>query len=582
MSTSGDVTSRLQSDPAPRASRKRSLGDLLLPPDFYPERQVDTGTWAEAVFEPAALIGATTCFVIGIVSFGQAIVPSWQTRFLVALSVLVGVEAFLYSRRLTRSVFLFKEWLVLLVPPIVLLRFLPYIDDPTASLSRDIADWWSDPGTFFSTAFVFDAIILLAIWSIVFSCTQCLNQLRVQEGEIVERTDGRFQDLYEDNWRSYDHSEPLRKLGQFYTWGGVILVLLSALASIGTAQFLSFDALGQLFAFQRPSLHLVLANVLLYFILGLLLIGEAHFVRQRTIWLLDRLTIPGELATRWVASVLGLVVLASIIAVVLPTSYSVTLGQIASYLLSLVLDVLTYTAAALFYLMYLLAHLLPRTGGAAEQAAPALPPRLPQVTPTPTGSSSLDTLRSLVFWLIALGIVGYSLRVMWGKRQPRFLRLPLLLALGLARLPFRLILGLLRLVGRMGKEVGRAVASAVPRMFRQAPAVAPRAFSFVSLSKLGPRELVEYFYLSVCERAGQLGHPRRPGVTPLEYRSVLRESLPIVDPELDRLTDAFVEARYGPRPPTRTEVQSIREQWQVLKVKLRRARLGRGTRNAGP
>ncbi len=539
---------------------------------------MDVGTWAEAVFEPVALIGAMICFVIGIVAFGLAIVPSWQTRFLVALSVLVGLEAFLYSRRLTRSEFLFKEWLVLLVPPVVLARFLPYIDDPTASLGRDISDWWRDPGTFFSTAFVFDSIILLVVWSIVFSCTQCLNQLRVQEGEIVERADRRFNDLYEDNWRSYDHSEPLRKLGQFYLWGGVILVLLSSLASIGTTQFLSFDALGQLLAFQRPSLHLVLANVLLYFILGLLLIGEAHFVRQRTIWLLDRLSVPPELASRWVTSVAGLVILAALIALILPTSYAVTLGQIASYLVSFLLEVFTYAAAALFYLMYLFAQLLPRTGGSSEQPAPTLPPRLPQVTPTPSGASSLETIRSLVFWLVALGIVVYSLRVMWGKRRPWFLRLPLL---ALVRLPFRLIAGLLRLIGRMGREVGRAVASAVPRMLRQAPAVVPRPLSFVSLSKLGPRELIEYFYLSVCERAGQLGHPRPPGVTPLEYRSLLRERLPLVDPELDRLTDAFVEARYGPRPPTRTEVQTIRGQWQALKVKLRRARLGRRTRSTG-
>lgn len=572
MSISGDVTSTQPSDLATGPLRKSRWTELFLPPDFYPERKVDAGTWAEALFEPVALIGATTCFVIGIVSFGLAIDPSWKSRFLVALSILVGAEAFLYSRRLTRSVFLFKEWLVLLVPPIVLVRFLPYVEDPTASLARDVVEWWQDPGTFFTVAFIFDAIILLIVWAIAFSCTQCLNQLRVQEGEIMDRGDGRLNDLYEDNWRSYDHSAPLRKLGQFYVSGGVILVVLSALASIGTSQFLNFDALGQLFTFQRPSLHLVLANVLLYFVLGLLLIGEAHYVRQRTIWRLDRLSVPDGVASRWVGSVIGLVVLAAIIAVILPTSYAVTLGQMVTYVISLFLEVFTYLVAGLFYLMYLLARLLPHTAGGADQSAPVMPPRLPDVTPTPTGASSLDTVRSVVFWLVALGIVVYSVSVLLGKRRLGILRVPIL---PIVLLPFRLVRWLLTLVGRMGREVGRAVAGAVPGLFRQVPAAPPRTFSFLSLSKLGPRELIEYFYLSVCERAGQLGHPRPPGVTPLEYRAMLRETLPIVDPELDELTAAFVEARYGPQPPTRGRAQAVREQWQVLKVKLRRARLRR-------
>jgi len=569
MSTFGDAKFNQPSESVPEGPRAH-WSDALLPPDFYPERQVDAGTWAEALFEPIALVGALVCFVLGLVAFGLAIAPDWETRFLVILSAVVGVEAFLYSRRLTRSAFLFKEWLVLLVPPIVLVRFLPYLDDPGASIGRDVANWWHDPGTFFTLAFVADTIVLLFAWSIVFICTQSLNQLRVQEGEILDQTDARFKELYEDNWRAYDHSEPLRRLGQFYLWGGVILVIFAAMASIGTTQLFNVAALGQLIGFQRPSLHLALANVFLYFILGLLLLGEAHYVRQRTIWRLDRLSVPSEVATRWVSAVIGLVLAAAILAVILPTSYAMTLGQLVGYVVYAFVEVFAYFAAAIFYVIFLIARLFGGSSGGGETPHPAAPPHLPPVASAPPGASPLDTVRSLIFWLIALGILVYCLGVLWRKRGPSLARLPLARIL---LMPVRLILWLVGLVGRIGREVGQAVVNAVPTLFRHVPTTPPRAFRFVSLSRLGPRELVEYFYLSVCERAGQLGHPRPPGVTPLEYRTMLRESLPLVDPELDALTDAFVEARYGPHATTRSRAQLVREQWQILKVKLRRARV---------
>lgn len=567
MSTFGDAKSNQQSE-----AERGHWADLLLPPDFSPDRQVDPGTWAEAAFELVALVGAVVCFVLGLVDFGLALSPGWQTRFLVVLSAVVGVEAFLYARRLTGPAFRLKEWLALLVPPIVLMRLLPYLDDPTASLGQDVAQWWQNPGAFFTFAFIADGIILLIVWGIVFLCTRYLNRLRVQEGEMLDQIDNRFKELYEDNWRSYDHSEPLRKLGQFYLWGGVVLVILAALSSIGTSQFLNMAALGQLIGFQRPSIHLALANVLLYFVLGLLLLGEAHYVRQRTIWKLDRLPVPGEVASRWVGAVVGLVILAGIIALILPTSYAMTLGQMLECVVGAALEAFAYIVGGIFYLFYLLSRLFPGGKGGGEQhPAPAAVPHLPHAAAAPPpGASPLDTIRSLIFWLVALGIVIYCLSVLWRKRGNWMVNLPLA---GILRGPIRFLSWLIQLIGHAGREVGRAVVSVVPNLFHRVETTAPRAFRFVSLSKLGPRELIEYFYLSVCERAGQLGHPRPPGVTPTEYQAMLRSALPLVDPEIEALTAAFIEARYGPHAATPSRAQAIREYWKILKVKLRRVRV---------
>lgn len=570
MSTFGSAESNPPSD-RPGAS-SRVWASWLLPPDFYPERRVDAQTWAEAIFEPFALIGSVVCFVLGMISFGLAVAPSWDARFLPALSLVVGLESFFYSRRLVRSVLLWREWLTLLVPPVLLARFLPYLDDPQASLAADVVSWWHDPERFFSVAFVADVIILLIVWSIVFAGTRCLNELRVQEGEILESVDRRFAQLYEDNWRSYDHLSALRTLGQMYIWGGGILVVLSAISSIGIQQLFTVAAISQLIGFQRPSLQLVLANVVLYFVLGLLLLGEAHFVRQRTLWRLDHLSVPTEVPRRWLSSVVGLVAVAGLIAALLPTSYAMTLGDLISGVLAIVMGLLVYAAAAIFYLLYLLSTLFPVAAGGSERSAPMMPPHLPTTPPPTTGPSPLDTLKSLIFWLVAVGIIVYSLSVLW-RRRGRWLdyRLPgraisILVALG------RWLLGLIR---QFGRQVGQVMVSVVPGLLRQASQRTRRPARLVSLGRLGPRELIEYYYLSICERAAQLGHPRPPGVTPVEYRTRLQQALPEVEPEIGALTEAFVAARYGPHPPSSNAIQSARLRWQTLKLKLRRLRIER-------
>jgi hypothetical protein len=231
-----------------------------------------------------------------------------------------------------------------------------------------------------------------------------------------------------------------------------------------------------------------------------------------------------------------------------------------------------YAAGAIFFLFYLVASLLGGSGSKGSPPPAASLPHLPATPPPAHGASPLDTVRSLVFWAIALGIVLYSLSVLWRKRGPGLGSLPLGRIL---RVPFAILGAVLGFMLRLGRGVGVAIAAAVPRLFRAAPPVARQPLRFLSLSRLGPRELVEYFYLSVCERAAQLGLPRPPGMTPVEYQALLRERLPLVDPELDAVTAAFLRARYGPRPTTTEEARQARGPWDVLKRKLRAARLAR-------
>ena len=602
------IRSQRLSDADRETSRSRRrpsvVAALLVPPDFIPDRALDIQTWAEAVFEPMMLIAATVTFIVGIVQFGLAFAPNWPAGFLTILCVVVSIESFVYSRRLTQSRSQFKEWLVLLAPAIVLERILTLLADPATTRPIDVRGWVTNPASFFTLGFIANTLILLLTWIIVFVSTQYLNQLRVQYGEIGNTIDDPHgsvsptidhgvkdgessvttarswslvtpKDRFEDNWRAFDHSAPLRQLGQIYVSGGVVLVILASLASIGSAQLFNLEALSQIIGLQRPSMHLVQVNVLAYFLCGLALIGECHFVRQRTLWRLDRVSMPTNVPGRWVSSLIGLIVVSTIIAFVLPTSYAMTVGDMVTAIAGFFAQVGVLIAAGLFYLAYLLAKLIPLGAGGKDTPAPSPPQVMPAIARPPADTSPFEILRSLVFWVVVLAIVSYSLYAAW-RRRPAWLQYMTFdrLVGGL----IRVLAGFARLLRRVSVEVARAVAS-VPQRFRQQHIAAPPPFRFVSLSRLNPRELIEYFYLSVCERAAQLGHPRPPGVTPDEFEVVLRDQLPVVEPEIALLTAAFVEARYGPRTTTKADVNQVRPLWQTLKQKLRRMRMSRFTRH---
>jgi hypothetical protein len=548
--------------------RTFGLSSWFVPPDFYPERVVTTQTWVEAVFEPLSLIGALICFVVGVVQLGLVLAPNWPAQFVVPLSGLVGVEAFIYSRRLSRGSVMPKEWLTLLAPVVILERALDYLADPNSSVVSDVAQWLASPLSFFTASFIADTLILFVAWLTIFWCTQYLNQLRVQPGELTDESSPTRRDRFEESSRALDHSAPLRQLGQVFVTGGVVLVICAALASLGTSQFLSFEALGQIFGLQRPSLHLVQANVVGYFVLGLGLLGECHFVRQRTLWRLDHIAMPSEVANRWIGSLAVLIVVGLAVAFILPTSYAMTIGDIISTMAAIIAQIFLFIGGALFYLAYIIATLLPFFKGGGSDTRPAEPPRPPPVARPTAGPSIFDLLGSILFWVVALGVVTYALYAGW-QRRPAWLAMPRIdTAIGRF---VGALLALIRLGRRAGRNMLQAIASVAEIWRRPAPLTRPKR-GFISLSRLGPAQLIEYYYLSICERAARIGYARPSGATPAEFERTLVESLPVLDPELAELTDAFVEARYGPRLATKQNVARVKPEWQALKRKLRDVR----------
>jgi hypothetical protein len=83
---------------------------------------------------------------------------------------------------------------------------------------------------------------------------------------------------------------------------------------------------------------------------------------------------------------------------------------------------------------------------------------------------------------------------------------------------------------------------------------------------------VAYLYLSIEERARQLGLPRESGQTASDYSRQLSRQMPDLDPELGGLTSLFLEARYSPHDFDDARVVRARGLWSQVRARLRARR----------
>jgi hypothetical protein len=60
----------------------------------------------------------------------------------------------------------------------------------------------------------------------------------------------------------------------------------------------------------------------------------------------------------------------------------------------------------------------------------------------------------------------------------------------------------------------------------------------------------------------------------VELQDSLDERFPELEPDLEGLTGAFIQARYAPHPVEQEDVAAVKPLWERVKAALRRRRLG--------
>jgi hypothetical protein len=484
------------------------------------------------------------------------IAPVLNPILLVAGCVLAAWEAY-YSYRLLQtsrmlgaSVFRFRAVELLFI--FVLLKVSHYINHGLAKLLSDIRAWPRDPALVFDLETLSAFALALFFWS---AATQTANDLH--NIDIPPKRRG-------------DYVSPVERLTNRFFVGGAVMLIASGLVRLGDS--------AELLNTSRPAVRGLVLNVLIYFMLGMVMLGQARFAELRRRWQGQDVHVAEELPGRWLRYSLSFTGLAAFLAFLSPTAFAtglLTLGGVALGVIGAVFSYLALLFLGFFLLLFawlfwLLARLL-----SIGEPQPTPRPQLPAFEPpqAPGGGEAMGWLEisiTLIFWAVVLVGVFYVIHGYLRDHPELRAALATFKPLQALRRGWAALWWWLRSwTARLGRTVRERMPRGLSRAFPRDSSAVTKPFRFFRLGGLAPRERVLYYYLSIVRRAGQRGYPRQHHQTPREYQATLEPKLPEAHEEMSTLTQAFLEARYSKREIVPEQERVVRAQWERVKAAVR-------------
>jgi len=524
----------------------------------------------EKVVRPVAIAGMLTCMAISLAQVVALITPLWPGRFFTILIFLVSLESIHAQRIISRqglatrdrARFRFVEWVVILL----VARLGISLSRGTGGLMVDIAAWSTDLISFFEPIFIVGSSLLAGAWTASLQLSQAFQDLEatpLEREPSITDPDFYLRSTMPQRGRT-DRQARLGLIVSVFFWGGVIILMLSGLARVDVRDLVTL---------RHPRSSGIILNVLAYFLIGFLLISQAQYTILKANWDLENVPVLGKLGKRWILLVASFLLLVALASALLPVSYSVGLLEaVSSAVMWLVFALMKAVALVLLILQMIVGFL---TGRPQSTLAPSTRRPPPTIAPPPPGVADepwpwWGLVRSLIFWMILTGVVGYSalhfVRDRWGLFQGVSLARFLTWLRGIWE---SLRLGTRRTAARIRQGIARRLASRRPRE-------RSRARRYLSLRRLSPRDRVRYYYLAILHRSRQQGFGRPPGTTPLEYQETLADKLPEATDQVAQLSWAFVEARYSQHPISVQEARGVRDVWRIVKKALTARRRASG------
>ncbi len=518
--------------------------------------------WVENLLRPVLIAAMMTCLAAPLVTVLEWLLPGWDGTYFLLFCFLAGMEGILSERALRRR--RISGWAYLgsraaeLLILLLLLKLVNYIPLGVDQLWADAQAWPSSPGSFGTPVDFLTALVLLPLWTGALMVARQASELDADEELAPAPPDKTSTEYY--LWLTQPppvrhRQEALNGLGEVFLWGGILLLLASALVYV-----------------LLPIAPDSVLPTLLYFALGVALLSQARFSVTRAGWQRQGIPVQRGISHRWLLWTVIFLIGVALAARMLPTEY--TMGPLLTllYILGLIAQAVMAMITLIPYLLGLLLSLL--FPGVEQPARPATPLELMPL-PEPSVASSapppwLEVLVSAFFWTLILAIVGYALIRFFRDR------LGLLDAPNGAKSTWRgRLLAWLQSLRIWWRNLGQGFQDSLARRRARPDGEPPTASilaRFLSLRRLPPQELVRYYYLSAARRATQAGQPRSPEQTPYEYQSSLDQRFPDLEPDLTGLTDAFVQARYSPQPVEKEDAEAVKPLWQRIKTALRRRR----------
>jgi hypothetical protein len=275
------------------------------------------------------------------------------------------------------------------------------------------------------------------------------------------------------------------------------------------------------------------------------------------------------MGAHWLSYSLLFLLFLGVFAWILPTRYTLGFLSILQYAVGLFMYALvSLWSLGLLLFASILSMLgfgnLERPDAESEPVIPELPPIVPgETTPVPW----LEALKSIVFWIVFLGLIVFAVHQYISQNPALVGKLRMLRFVSWLERVWRWLRSWF--VG-VNQVVSMAIRSGIRRFSWPDRLREPGGWSYVNLRRLSPRQKVVFYYLALIRRGGERGFARRPVQTAYEYQETLQSALEGGEEDLSGLTEAFVEARYSQHSVTTDQVSRVKRWWEEIRKRLRR------------
>jgi len=510
------------------------------------------------------------CVSVTVMLFLEKLLLGWHAPYLPAICFLISLER-IYSYKFTKRYVLFSQpWIISIISQWVVILLLIRL---VVLVSKGIGSFWLElqllvldfQSSFLEIDFVIALGFALITWLISGFFAELLDEMSLEESLLKFET---------AVFASRDEPPPRERLLVTIFNIGIFLIILTAIMRVDLMHVMD-GRLKNIEIMPLPYLAAGAWNVLLYFLLGLILISQSQFARLNARWTYRKIPVVREMGARWVGYSIVFIVFLAFLASLLPTNYSLDFLSVIRYILQFIFELTFFILGLLGSIFSYLVNLLSRP---VEEVSPVFedsqlldfePPPLPDSGSISNVYPWMDVLKSLVFWLVFIGVVGFSMYQF--SRQHKgaweFMR----------RIPgFKWMANFFRWLvdgfRGLNQRIAAVVDSGIHRLSERRRRSVTGQGRFINLRRLSPRQRIFYFFLAMIRRGGDHGLPRRGDQTPYEYSAVLENAVPDVDEDVASLTDAFVEARYSRSVVDESQVGIVKRYWQRIRSALRSIR----------
>ena len=503
------------------------------------------------------VVGMLFCLGLAARELIARILPERNIDYLPYFCVLASLAGIYSQRKLHRSseletsplVYRAVEWVVLLV----LLKLAIYAWNGFGQLFADLPRWQVNfVEAFFQADYLLSIIVVLVVWILAIMYVEDLIDL---EGDvsILQATS---LDMVVSN-RSLVQGRMANRVMTV----GVGLVILATLSRLDYSTIL-----GGLNLAKQSYLH-----ILAYFLLGLVLLSLTQLATRRAVWAWEHIPVGEGIARNWVTYSLGFLIVLSLVAFALPTSYTLGFLPTLQYFFGLLFGLAYSLVILILFPVYLLIGWLVSllSPGSMMEAPMALPEQVLPPLPEALASSPsplLAILKSVLFWGILIVVIVYAFVVYVRANKElikKLRRMPGLAWLvkawrwlvmkargGMAFLPKAVEAGLNRIRSARRRDTEKPLGG------------------YVNLRRLDPRQKILFYYLALVRRSGEAGLPRKPWQTPSDFAETLEPNLPGAESDVEAMTEAFVEARYTRHTVDVEQAGQVQGTWERLRTLL--------------